>query len=224
MKRSSLLKSKFSNRHSSSHRAFTLIEMIVALGIFSIVAVVALGALTKIISANKKAQTLQSSITNLNFALDAMSREMRVGTNFNCIGGSNFSEGILSSSIACPNGPRLGDINSGNNSTIIAFNSSKTSTDGSLKPCNLIYVYRINYNSTNKSFDLEKAQQSTCEIYNTYTYNSITDPNVVITGYYVNVVTDVYPRATIRISGYTGTKEKEKTYFDVQTTVSARVQ
>src|SRR3989344_4857691 len=65
-------------------RAFTLVEMIVALGIFSIVAVVALGALVKIISANKKAQTLQASITNLSFALDSMSRELRVGTKYHC--------------------------------------------------------------------------------------------------------------------------------------------
>ena len=70
---------------SNRNKGFTLIEMIVALALFAIVAVVALGALMKIISANKKAQSLQSAITNINYALESISREMRVGSNFSCI-------------------------------------------------------------------------------------------------------------------------------------------
>jgi prepilin-type N-terminal cleavage/methylation domain-containing protein len=205
---------------TTSRRGFTLVEMIVALGIFSIVAVVALGALTKIISANKKAQTLQTSITNLNFALDAMSRELRTGTSYNCVPDSTFSSGSISS-LACTG--RLGNT-ANQSSTILAFNSSRISTSGANQPCNLINVYRFNYNSTKKSFDLEKAQQTTCDNPFTYSYSPITDPNLVITDYYINVTSGIYPRATIRISGYAGTKEKEKTYFDVQTTIAARSQ
>ena len=63
-------------------QAFSLVEMIVSMAIFSVVAVIALGALTKIIASNRKAQSLQSSITNLNFMLDSMSRELRVGAYY----------------------------------------------------------------------------------------------------------------------------------------------
>lgn len=200
--------------------------MIVALGIFSIVAVVALGALVKIISANQKAQTLQSSITNLNFALDAMSRELRVGTAYHCDenpSGYNY-DGVTLAMQACPS---TAAVSSNNSSAALVFKSSKTGPyNGST--CNLAYAYRFVPNGVNWS--LQKATQSTCgtSISNTLDvpngFSDIIDPNVTITGYYIKVQPDVFPRVTIRISGYAGFREKEKTFFDVQTTVAARTQ
>ncbi len=203
----------------ATRRAFTLVEMIVALGIFSVVAVVALGALVKIISANKKAQTLQASITNLNFALDAMSRDMSVGTNYH-LDTVDFTGKTLSSPVAK-------DIYSGTNNindTFLAFTSSKA--DPILtNDCNLIYVYSFHYISPN-NYDLQKKQQTDCVAPSYGSFDSILDPSVTITGYYVKVNYDAgtnpYPLATIRISGYAGVREKEKTYFDVQTSVSSR--
>lgn len=63
---------------------FTLIEMIVSVAIFSIVATITVGALLILISTNQQLQTEQNIMTNLSFALDSMTREIRTGTNYHC--------------------------------------------------------------------------------------------------------------------------------------------
>jgi prepilin-type N-terminal cleavage/methylation domain-containing protein len=63
---------------------FSLIEMIVSLGIFSIIVTTAVGALLVLISTNQKLQGEQSVMTNLSFALDSMTREIRTGYNYYC--------------------------------------------------------------------------------------------------------------------------------------------
>ncbi len=210
----------------TTRRAFTLVEMIVALGIFSVVAVVALGALVKIISANKKAQTLQASITNLNFALDAMSRDMSVGTNYYCDKNPLlYSYGKTLTTKVCDNGDAQ---SSAGSSVALAFLSSKTAADAGNTTCNLAYAYIFVPTVTGAStWFLQKATQSDCavSISSSNQFFNILDPSVTITGYYVKVnynANNPYPLATIRISGYAGVREKEKTYFDVQTSVSSR--
>ncbi len=65
-------------------RGFTLVEMIVAIFIFSIVMVIATGSLITVIGANRKAQAVKSVMNNLNFSLDSMARAIRVGTDYDC--------------------------------------------------------------------------------------------------------------------------------------------
>ncbi|MEX0917160.1 MAG: type II secretion system protein [Candidatus Paceibacterota bacterium] len=69
---------------SQSERGFTLIEIIVAVGVFSIVVLVAIGSLLSLVDTNKKAQALKSVMNNLNFALENMSRNIRTGTEYDC--------------------------------------------------------------------------------------------------------------------------------------------
>ncbi len=72
--------------HIRSHKegGFSLIEMIVSLGIFSVIVTTAVGALLVLISTNQKLQGEQSVMTNLSFALDSMTREIRTGYNYYC--------------------------------------------------------------------------------------------------------------------------------------------
>jgi len=65
---------------------FTLIEMIVAVALFAVVMLVCVGALLSMVSANRKAQALQSVMNNLNITLDSMVRPMREGNSFNGYG------------------------------------------------------------------------------------------------------------------------------------------
>ncbi|MCA9359669.1 prepilin-type N-terminal cleavage/methylation domain-containing protein [Candidatus Kaiserbacteria bacterium] len=76
-----------------SQKGFTLIEMIVSLGVFSVVITIAVGALLGLISANEQLQAEQSVMTNLSFALDSMTREIRTGTNYFCDEANNYSAG-----------------------------------------------------------------------------------------------------------------------------------
>ena len=68
----------------SDKRAFSLIEIMVAVAIFSVVMLVAVGSLIALIDANRKAQAIKSVMNNLNFAVESMVRNARVGTDFHC--------------------------------------------------------------------------------------------------------------------------------------------
>lgn len=70
----------------TSKSGFTLIEVLVSTSIFAIVMLVATGAVFSVIEANKKSHSLKSVMTNLNFALESMMRDIRVGTRYSCNG------------------------------------------------------------------------------------------------------------------------------------------
>ncbi len=70
------------NQHSQS--GFTLVEMIVSLAIFAIVVTVSVGALLVLVATNQRLQGEQSVMTNLSFALDSMTREIRTGSLYYC--------------------------------------------------------------------------------------------------------------------------------------------
>jgi prepilin-type N-terminal cleavage/methylation domain-containing protein len=74
-------------RSQHDQRGFTLVEMIVAVGLFAIVMVVCVSALLSLVNANRKAQALQSVINNLNIALDGIVRSARMGSNYHGAGG-----------------------------------------------------------------------------------------------------------------------------------------
>jgi len=74
---------------SSSQSGFTLIEMIVSLALFSVVVTIAVGALLVLIASNQRFQNEQTVMTNLSFALDSMTREIRTGTNYYCVSRTN---------------------------------------------------------------------------------------------------------------------------------------
>lgn len=75
----------------SAHRqrGFSLIEIIVSLGVFSVVITIAVGALLMLVAANAQLQSEQVVMTNLSFALDSMTREIRTGTDYYCISAPN---------------------------------------------------------------------------------------------------------------------------------------
>ncbi len=70
---------------------FSLIELMVSLTIFSIVMTVSIGTLLVLIDANTKAQALSTAMTNISFALDSISRNLRTGTRFHCATASSMS-------------------------------------------------------------------------------------------------------------------------------------
>ena len=69
---------------NNNQSGFTLIEMIVSLALFATVATVSVGALLVLVASNVQLQNEQSVMTNLSFALDSMSREIRTGTDYFC--------------------------------------------------------------------------------------------------------------------------------------------
>lgn len=65
-------------------RGFSLIEMLVSVALFSMVVLMAVSALISLMNANQKARSLKTAMDNLNFAVDEMSRDLRLGTEYYC--------------------------------------------------------------------------------------------------------------------------------------------
>lgn len=69
----------------ATNKGFSLIELIVSVGIFSLVATFAIGALLTLTNVQRKAAALQSAFDNVRFALEAIAKDIRTGTNYQCM-------------------------------------------------------------------------------------------------------------------------------------------
>ncbi len=76
---------------------FTLVEVVVAVSIFTIIMVISMGSILAVFDANKKSQNLRSVMDNLNFATEAMTRTIRFGTNYHC----DINTGVITSPRDC---------------------------------------------------------------------------------------------------------------------------
>jgi len=63
-------------------KGFTLIELIVALGVFMVVMTMTLSAFLNIMDIQKKTEAFRKVNDNLNFAMEAMMREIREGKSY----------------------------------------------------------------------------------------------------------------------------------------------
>jgi prepilin-type N-terminal cleavage/methylation domain-containing protein len=72
------------NQSHPQQSGFTIIEMMVSLGVFAVVITISVGALLMLIATNDQLQAEQSIMSNLSFAVDSMSREIRTGTHYYC--------------------------------------------------------------------------------------------------------------------------------------------
>jgi prepilin-type N-terminal cleavage/methylation domain-containing protein len=219
-------------RIQNKQNGFTLLEMLVSLAIFTVVAVFAVGALVRITGLNRRAQTLQSSMTNMSFALESMSREMRVGSNFNCgdtnswsqNGSSALNNNLTSSAGGSP--CLITSTPSQVNARIIAFQSANV-VNCSGTPYRLVYAYAFKPISANV-WQLQKAQQTACNQNLAYPgdFSSILDDtNMTLNGYELGAFggPGSYSWIFIRLKGYAGVRVQDQNYFDVQTSISQRI-
>lgn len=66
-------------------QGFTLVEMLVVLGLFSFIMTLATSVLFSTQSINVKLQETQSVLDNVNVSLETMVRDIRYGSNFHCM-------------------------------------------------------------------------------------------------------------------------------------------
>ena len=67
-----------------SSRGYSLLELIVSLGIFSMVMLVVMGAYVTLISLDRQARANNQLAASLSFAVESMARSMRTGTGYDC--------------------------------------------------------------------------------------------------------------------------------------------
>lgn len=95
-----------SPRHASSG-GYTLVELIVAMGLFAIIMTLSTGAYLIMISVNRHAQAISTGIDNLSFALEDMTRTIRTGTVYQCGAGIDCPSGGSSFSLIDQNGSEV---------------------------------------------------------------------------------------------------------------------
>lgn len=76
-----------------SKNGFTLIEMTVSLGLFTIIMFIATSAFLNIVNTDRKARSVRIAADNLNIALEDMSRRIKTGSSYYCGAGG---EALLS--------------------------------------------------------------------------------------------------------------------------------
>lgn len=113
-------------------RGFTLVEMMVSLVIFSIVMVISTGTLLVMIDINAKAQALYTSMTNVSFALDSITREIRTGHAYYC--SDNISSPPQTGQQSCTNGGLGIAITRGRDNARIAYRFNQgVAADGAVR-------------------------------------------------------------------------------------------
>lgn len=82
-----MLGTNFKNKNG-----FSLVEIIVAVGLFTVVATVSIGAILSVFDANKRSQSSKTVVDTLNLALEDMARSIRFGTVYHCGSGGTLTE------------------------------------------------------------------------------------------------------------------------------------
>lgn len=81
----------FQNKNKKSN-GFTLIEMVVSIGLFTIVLFIASSAFLTIVNSDRKARSIRVATDNLNLTLEDMSRRIKTGSKYYC--GTTDSGGV----------------------------------------------------------------------------------------------------------------------------------
>lgn len=184
--------------NNKKQKGFTLIEMMVSVALFSIVMTAALGAIITLTDSNKKARSLMSVMTNLNFAVDSVVRSFKVGD----IGG-------ISSPVTGTGGETQSCLTT--NEIDYATANAEGSTNEFIKR-QVVYCFEPGNASTGGKLTKQVAGGST---------TPITSPDVNIK-YLEFDVSSGQPRLTINMSGTVKVSPKISSDFSIQTTVSQR--
>jgi prepilin-type N-terminal cleavage/methylation domain-containing protein len=181
----------------SKKKGFTLVELLVSVAMFTLVMFMATSAVFSIIEANRKSHTLKSVMTNLNFALESIMRDVRVGSRYSCDGGGD-----------CPNSP----------GTVFAYKANRdVDEDG-------IYDLTNNFDQIEYSLDSGRIKK---RIFGKPAYPItaeeivITKLNFYVIGSGTLPGDARQPKVVIVIEGYSG-EGNTRSDFSIQTTVSQR--
>jgi len=86
------------------NKGFTLVEIIIAVGLFALVMVLVSGAYLTMINSTRHTQGITAGINSLSFALETMARTIRTGTSYGCpVAGTDCSGGTTFS-VRAPSG------------------------------------------------------------------------------------------------------------------------
>ncbi len=186
-------------------KGFTLVELIVASGMFLAATLIIVGAVLSLEAASRKARATRIAFDNVGAAMDSLSRSIRMGSRFHC---GTFTAASIQNPADCEMSRSGVVINGGEN--IFAFERQ----GGDTSNANDQYVYRLN---------AERIERSTNS---GLSYVALTAPEIRITTlrFWVGgtAIGNEQPYVTMLVRGVASTSAKTFTSFNIQTTVSQR--
>lgn len=192
----------FKKKLKNSEIGFTLIEILVAMAVFSVVILISVGVLLFLFRASNNSHAILTAINNLDYAMEQMSRTMRVGHSYYCADGV---QPVTNQTEDCP---------WGEGKTLISF------TDANQRRV----IYKLDAGEDYGYLMRETIFQGQRKLF------AITAPEIRIDDLRFNVTGSepgdgLQPRISIRIKGSTiieELKDDEQVTFDLQTMVSSR--
>jgi prepilin-type N-terminal cleavage/methylation domain-containing protein len=211
-----------------SSAGFTIVEMLVAVALFSMVMLMAIAAMISMIDANSKARSVKAAVDNLSFATDEMARDIRLGSRYKC--GSSSSTMVLDpggSAQDCTyqnssGGDYLGFRDRYGNAMFYRFKDSGVS-----EKC----ILRKVTNSNLSGAGYPDGDPGSCASPSSG-YERITPPDVIINKirfYVYNAQAAIsgpnaaQPTVIISIQGTAGAKASTQTVFSIMTSATQRV-
>lgn len=110
---------------SKQNKGFTLVELLVAIGLFTLVVSMSIGALVVIFDANKKAQSSKTVMDNLNFSIENMTRTIRFGGTYHC-DVPTANSNLFSSPANCSDGKGLIAVNFNGSTIVYRWNGTES--------------------------------------------------------------------------------------------------
>lgn len=179
----------------NKNKGFTLVELMVAVGIFMAITLISLGAILAVLDAGREAQSLKSIMTNLNFAVELMSRDIKFGTDYYC--------GVTTATTWAPQ-----NCTGGGNAAQPAI--TFTTSEG------VDTIYRLNGTQLERSINYGST-------YIGLTSPDIIIQDLKFYVFGASIGDTNQPRVFMIVRGYAGTKPTTQSRFVIQTSVSQRV-
>ena len=173
---------------------FTLMEMIVALGVFSVAITIALAGFVNILDMQKRADAIRTAYDSIDFVMEAMSREIKTGTEY-C---TDISAG----------GPICGGLNNP-----FYFSTSDPNNE------NKTIIYRLTNNKIEIAVTPKNFTPTTFVAF-TPPEVKITKLEFDVTGYFLG--DSIQPMVTVIIQAEVAVKQGAKVQLNLQTTVTQR--
>lgn len=197
---------------------FTLVEVMISIGLFTVVMVIGIGAILGVSSTHRKTQAMRTVVDNLSFLMEDMARSMRLGGYFVCI-----PDPVNDFTLSVWNGSQ--NTNDGTNCKGISFEPYWNYVPSDYTNQVIYMIDEVNGVGTifkkdaeNTSLSLSETKPVTPAEINIDTVNS----GFTVIGSNPNDNPKLQPKVVIVLKGKVkvGSTESE---FNLQTTVSARL-
>ena len=198
-------------------KGFTLLEIMVSVTILSVAMVIGVGAIISVNDVSRRTRSIQASMDNMNFAIESMVREMRLGHSYHCGTGIGVTDSVPDSDTPTllPEPTKDCSMSSEGDFGVTFVNSGDKQIAYELKHVgDAYYLGRSEYSTigeVNQKFEAMTSPVVSNDKLTIHFYVSGSTPG-----------DGEQPKVIITISGQANIDKKTQTTFTIQTTATQR--